>query len=102
MERSSNVKSSLKFSKQKTVSSAHNEEPQEQLAPRRAAQLASKRWQKVNESESSADFSEEDDSVGEEESDSDHYYRTSRKRSAPSKGTPVEPEDKTIKTEQFL
>lgn len=108
MERSGNGKSRLKFRKQKISSSTTTqEEPHEHLAPRRAAQMASKRWQKVDDSESSADFSEEDESVEEIDSDSDHYYRKSRKRAAPSQSQPTEAapaehEEKAIKTEQLI
>lgn len=87
-------------------------------APRRAAQLASQRWQIMNESESSADFTEEEESVEEVNpgSDSDTLsQRKSKKRVAPStkteessaKSTEISElsdikEEKVIKTEQFL
>ena len=132
METNRKGKSRLKFRKQKT-STVEKEETEEkekekEHAPRRAAQLASKKWSAYNnnDSEDSADFSEEEEAPEgiDSESDDEVYRRRSRKRATSGNaGTEAnagnesqnqagvkpeemkkeeEMEDKMIKTEQFI
>lgn len=118
MEVNRNGKSRLKNRKPKTSSYFDvviDDEPDSHPAPRRAAQLASKKWKRLDESESSADFSEEEEEeVSLEEMENPVEKKRSKKRSAPSSiasdiavKNEVEAnessfQEKMIKTEQFL
>ena len=117
MEVNRNGKSRLKNRKPKTSSyfDVVDDEPDSHPAPRRAAQLASKKWKRLDESESSADFSEEEEEeVSFEEMDNPVEKRRSKKRTAPStvssdiavknevEASESSFQEKMIKTEQFL
>lgn len=76
-------------------------ELEERPSKRRAAQAASQRWKMMEEDESSADFSEDEDELSDSDLESEEDIRPPR-RTKKRVAEPVDDDSKQIKTEQLL